>query len=548
MTPRPSCNQAAKCGAMKVLIADDDVVSRRVLEHAVESWGYQVACVADGEAAWRILAAENLPMVALLDWVMPHADGLEVARRIRSGQRRAPTYTIVVSARSSRDAVVQALESGVDDYILKPLDMRELRARIQIAVRLLETETALGRRVQELEQALEALNRSEESFRLLFSSIPHPTFVYDRETLNLLEVNQAVVKVYGYSREELLGMRISDLDAPVETAAGRHRTKDGRVLDVEISARDFDFRDHAAALLIAQDVTDRKRLETELRHSQRLESVGGLAAGIAHEINTPIQYVGDNTQFLEDSFQALGGLLPLCAELQASAGNGSIDGDLLRRFKEGVGTIDFEYLAREIPRAIAESLDGIERVATIVKAMKDFAHPGPKEKAATDLNKALETALLVSRNAVKYVADVETDFEALPPVFCRPADMNQVFLNLLVNAADAISQAVKGSGRKGRITVRTRREGPMAAISISDTGAGVPEAIRNRIFDPFFTTKEVGKGSGQGLAIVRSVVVDGHGGTVGFESTPGHGATFTVRLPIQPPAQTAAEAGQERVL
>lgn len=541
MTAKPY-HGVAKRSVMKALIADDDVVSRRVLQHAMTSWNFEVAAVADGEAAWRALESEDAPVLALLDWVMPKVDGLEIVRRVRSGRRRAPTYTIVVSARASRAEVVEALESGVDDYILKPVDMRELRARVQIGVRLLESEAALERRVQELEQALSALHKSEESFRLVFSSIPHPAFVYDRATLAFLEANAAAARVYGFSREEFLAMQLPDIEAPPETALGRHRAKDGRLLDVEISACDFEFAGRPAALAIAQDVTDRKRLETELRHSQRLEAVGGLAAGIAHEINTPIQYVGDNIQFLEDGFETLCHFLPLFAELRTAAGDGAVDPALLQKVRESVRASDLEYLAKEIPRALAESQDGVERVATIVKAMKDFAHPGSKEKVATDLNRALGTALTVSRNAIKYVADVETDFGSLPPVYCRPADMNQVFLNLLINAAEAVGEAVKGTGRKGRITVKTWRESGMAAISVADTGSGVPEAIRDRIFEPFFTTKDVGMGSGQGLAIVRAVVVDGHGGAVSFESVPGEGAVFVVRLPIEPPE--AADAGE----
>jgi signal transduction histidine kinase len=166
--------------------------------------------------------------------------------------------------------------------------------------------------------------------------------------------------------------------------------------------------------------------------------------------------------------------------------------------------------------------------------MKEFAHPGRREKAAADLNKAIQNALIVARSHVKYLAEVETDFEELPPVFCHVADLNQVFLNLLINAADAIADVVKGTGTKGRVVVRTRRQGDTAVISISDTGCGIPKEVASRIFEPFFTTKEVGRGSGQGLAVARSIVVEKHGGSLTFETQPGQGTTFFVRLPIQP--------------
>jgi signal transduction histidine kinase len=181
---------------------------------------------------------------------------------------------------------------------------------------------------------------------------------------------------------------------------------------------------------------------------------------------------------------------------------------------------------------MAQSLEGVERIGTIVGAMKEFAHPGFKQKAAADINKALSNAMIVSRNELKYVADVETDFGAVPPVLCHIADLNQVFLNLLINAADAIREVVSLNSQKGLIRVATRREGDQAIVSISDTGGGIPEEIRSRVFDPFFTTKEVGRGSGQGLAIARSIVVEKHGGNIWFEPNGAQGTTFLVSLPI----------------
>jgi signal transduction histidine kinase len=190
-----------------------------------------------------------------------------------------------------------------------------------------------------------------------------------------------------------------------------------------------------------------------------------------------------------------------------------------------------DYLRGEIPRAIGESLAGVERVSTIVRAMKDFSHPGTEEKTPVDLNRAIESTITVARNEWKYVAELETSFDAsLPPVPCLPGEFNQVVLNLIVNAAHAI--AAKSSEAKGRIQVRTRRDAGWADIRVTDSGTGIPEKVRRRIFEPFFTTKEVGKGTGQGLAIARSVVVDKLGGTISFETETGRGTTFIVRLPL----------------
>jgi signal transduction histidine kinase len=289
----------------------------------------------------------------------------------------------------------------------------------------------------------------------------------------------------------------------------------------------LEYQGRRAALVIAQDTTKRKKLEMDLRHAQKLEAVGGLAAGIAHEINTPVQFVGDNLRFLQDSFGTLTDLLEKYRAMGGAAGANGTEAANLAEDED-----ELEYLVDEIPKALSQSLDGVERVASIVKAMKEFAHPEQKQKVAANLNRALESTLVVARNELKYVADVETDFGDIPAVECYPGDLNQVFLNLLINAAHAIQDAVDGSGSRGTIRVKTSRQETWVTVSISDTGCGIPENIRDKLFDPFFTTKEVGRGTGQGLAISRSIIVDKHGGKLTFESQLGRGTTFTIQLPI----------------
>jgi two-component system NtrC family sensor kinase len=185
----------------------------------------------------------------------------------------------------------------------------------------------------------------------------------------------------------------------------------------------------------------------------------------------------------------------------------------------------------------------VTRVATIVRAMKELAHPGPREMAPTDLNRALRNALQVTAHAYRYVADPVVDLGELPLVTCLAAEINQVFINLIVNAAHAMERCGKDGVPRGRLAITTRTDGPHAVISIADGGHGIPEAIRERIFDAFFTTKPVGQGTGQGLAISRAIVVDRHGGSLTFDSTVGVGTTFHIRLPIAGPAP-AAETGQ----
>ena len=263
---------------------------------------------------------------------------------------------------------------------------------------------------------------------------------------------------------------------------------------------------------IARDITGRDEAEVELRHAQKLESVGRLAAGIAHEINTPIQFVGDNTRFLQDSFGGLQALLAKYQELRDTAASGAVPPDLLQEVHSVEEQSDCAYLLEEIPKALVQTLDGVNRVATIVRAMKEFAHPEGKEMAAADLNRALLSTLTVARNELKYVADVETEFGDLPLVICNVGDLNQVFLNLLVNGAHAIAEnrraREKRQNPRSHAVGRQLRPGHHLRHRLRHPGVQPRQSFRS-----LFTTKEVGRGTGQGLAIARSVVVDRHKGT-----------------------------------
>jgi PAS domain S-box-containing protein len=295
-------------------------------------------------------------------------------------------------------------------------------------------------------------------------------------------------------------------------------------------------------LVLGADVTEHKILEDQLRQSQKLEAIGQLAAGIAHEINTPTQYVGDNARFLQDAFRDLGGLLDCVVRLRAAvAGQQVIDPGLLEELGREADRADIGFLRTEIPLAIAQSLEGVHRVSRIIRAMKEFSHPN-EAKVAVDLNRAIETTMLVAQNELKYVADTQTHLDPqLPLVPCLPGEVNQVILNLLINAAHAIADVVRDQpGAKGLIAVSTRRVDDWAEIRIADTGTGIPEAAQRRVFDPFFTTKEVGRGTGQGLALAHTVVVKKHGGHIWFETALGRGTTFFVRLPIAPDAEPPA--------
>ena len=281
------------------------------------------------------------------------------------------------------------------------------------------------------------------------------------------------------------------------------------------------------------DVTDRVRAESERHQSQKLESIGQLAAGIAHEINTPVQFVSDSVHFVND---AVTDLLELVMEhdrlLTTSMETGGVPREMLEAARERFDDADVEYLQEQVPKAVDRALDGLERVATIVRSLKEFAHPDGKDMAHVDLNRGIDASLTIARNEYKYVADLEVDLGPLPPVRCHAGDINQVVLNIVVNAAHAIHDVVEGTDARGVIRVRTFERDGHAVITIADTGGGIPPEVQDRIFDPFFTTKALGRGTGQGLAISRTVV-DKHHGSLTFDTTPGVGTTFTIRLPLE---------------
>jgi two-component system, NtrC family, sensor kinase len=294
------------------------------------------------------------------------------------------------------------------------------------------------------------------------------------------------------------------------------------------------------------DVTDQRRMENELAQAQKLESVGRLAAGVAHEINTPVQFVSDSVSFVREAMDDLSEIVDKYRELRNATQNTDNSTTLVRAAakaaEEAEDDADLDYILENAPVALDRARDGLGRVAAIVRSMKEFAHPDRKEMAQSDLNQAIQSTLVIASNEYKYVADVELALGDLPLVNCYAGEINQVVLNLIVNAAHAIGDVVRGTDKKGKIRVVTRVLDDQVEIAIGDTGKGIPVDVRSRIFDPFFTTKEVGKGTGQGLAIARAVVVEKHGGTLHFETESGQGTTFYIRLPINGPASASAAA------
>ncbi len=330
------------------------------------------------------------------------------------------------------------------------------------------------------------------------------------------------------------GERVDDMELLVRSAQGtdkRWYVASGR----PVCDRNGQLR---GGVVVCRDVTQKRQLERQLLQSQKLEAIGQLAAGIAHEINNPAQYIGDNVRFLGEGFAHLLKVVDDHVSPRAPHPHAGVTGET-HAGADG----DTEYFRHEIPKAIQEALEGIQRIADIVGAVKGFSHPSSDQMVPVDINHQIEHTIAVCRNEWKDVARIVTDFDpSIAPILCFAGEINQVMLNILVNAAHAIIDQAAVDGAMGTITVTTRRLDTHVEITVRDTGAGIPDAVRDRIFDPFFTTKDVGRGTGQGLAIAHTVVVENHGGSITFDTEVGRGTTFVVLLPLRPatPVEVAA--------
>ncbi len=508
-----------------------------------------------------------------VDWEENYSDGLDRARAgrhdlylidYRLGKRTGldlvreawgsdpPSPVILLTGHADYAADLEAAELGVAGYLVKGrIDPPDLERTIRYAIRH--------------HDALLALRRSEERWRTLLAHTSAIVILIDPYGA-IIYTSPSVQRWLGYAAEELQGQPLGLIGHPEDARAlaaafSRCAPAAPVSLNHRVEASDGSWRSLESTLvclreassvggvlIAARDVTERialekerERLELDRRVSQRLETVGQLAAGIAHEINTPLQFVGDSVTFLKDAVDDLVGLIGTYRDTLYTPAPISVE-EQQRSMREAEERVDVEYLCERIPAAFTRTMDGVARVRSIVQAMKRFSHTSGVEAAPADINEALETTLLVCRGEYKYVANVVLELDALPEVTCNIRELNQVFLNMIINAAQAIEEKVGDSGEKGEIRISTRRERDEVLIEIADDGPGIPAALLDRIYEPFFTTKEIGKGTGQGLALARATV-ERHAGSLECDSEPGWGTRFTIRLPVGgPPVELAAVA------
>lgn len=402
----------------------------------------------------------------------------------------------------------------------------------------------------------------------VLNTIPHRIFWKDCN-LVYCGCNQAFAEQFGFSNpNELIG--ITDYDLPVSTEEAEfYRSCDRRVIetgeqlfDIEEPATLADgstitvltskilLRDAAGEVIGVLgsflDITERKQLELQLAQAQKLESIGQLAAGLAHEINTPMQFVRDNIDFVAEASERVMSVLQRTEELLESAEPMGWE-ERKQEIQQLKDQCRFNRFRTQIQPAVDDSQEGIQRIVKIVTAMKDFSHPGAEGMSPVDINQLVDSTVEITRNKWKYIAAVELDLcNTLPPVVADAAAFNQALLNLVVNAADAIEERFgeeehEPSAVEGRIGIATRYDGENVVVEVSDNGSGIPDDRIGKIFDMFFTTKPVGKGTGQGLSIVHSVISQQHNGQIDVRSEVGTGTTFILRIPLEQPTSDAGD-------
>lgn len=421
---------------MKILIAEDDYISRLLVKKAVGKIGHDIIEAENGMLAWQMFLSEQPDMV-ISDWMMPEMDGITLCRNIRSSEKKTYSYIMLLTAKDKMTDLVEVFEAGADDYIVKPFKPDELRSRIKTGERII-----------------------------------------------LLERNH-------HQLQTELVLQNKKLDAALK---------------------------------------ELKATQGHMLQSEKMASIGQLAAGVAHEINNPIGFVGSNLDALKDYMQDVvelitryQHLLSLLTQPSGQAGPGHHIKNEINGIIQFEEQIEIDYLKKDIPELLKDCKDGTQRVGKIVSDLKSFAHPGNDKQMLVDINKGLESTLNVVHNELKYKASIIREFGDIPMVEGFPQKLNQVFMNILINAAQAIED-------KGEIRIVTKEENNHVIISISDTGCGIKKEHLSKIFDPFFTTKEIGKGTGLGMNIAYNIVKE-HKGEINVKSEAGKGTTFIVSLP-----------------
>lgn len=568
---------------MQILVVDDESVSRSLLENLVSRLGHQVVVAENGLQAWQVIQDSSVRIV-ISDWLMPGMDGLDLCSRVRRASLDRYVYMIVITAKTGQQELVRVLESGADDYIPKPFNPDELKARIETGIRII--------RLEEDHLRLQRyLIESRNKLSVVFDALEEQIAVLNGD-FEMVSANSAFARAVRHPFDEIidrcllhlpaaldnLGMPGKDVRELIGSVMDQGRTCKKTISRVAANGNETykevqflpvkDKNDQVAqVVMVIKDLSEERRksrqiqalnqqllrtsakieqknekLESALKRlsqtqaqmvqSEKMASIGQLAAGVAHEINNPTGFVSSNLKTLSDYQQSFNELFrqfdAILVNMSALEDHAPLPPALrsaceaIRVFKE---KNDIAFLMEDVVTLINECREGVDRIKKIVSDMKDFAHPGEDEVQHVDINAGLDSTLNMVNNEIKYKAKVFGDFADIPPVLGYPRQLNQVFMNILVNAAQAIQE-------QGEIHIRTESCNGAVRVRIRDTGCGIAPDHIGKVFDPFFTTKEVGKGTGLGMNIAYNIVKK-HNGTIEVESKVGEGTTFTVTIPAK---------------
>ena len=565
---------------MKVMIAEDDPVSMALIKKAISKIGKHEIITAPGAQVWELFEKQR-PRIVVSDWMMPEISGIELCQRIRAFPSEMYIYIIIMTVKDRTEDILAGFAAGADDYMVKPFDIRELQARINTGVRLLNLE--------DKHKALQSrLVASRNKIRTVFDALTEEIISVDKD-LNLVSINEAALKAMDGPYDNIIGKscctvsdrnhscfyqstigelarhgfssgdtqtiidRFADLEDRekiMERTAIPVKDDTGQVHTITIVSRDITeihqkneevknlnhkLRKISSELIkknlkLEKTLSNLEQTQAKMLQSEKMASIGQLAAGVAHEINNPTGFVSSNLKTLSDYQNDMNRLIDdyrvLKTTLKTVPGLDLPDAvaDLLARVEASETEVDIDYIREDVGELIGDCREGTERIKKIVEDLKHFAHPGEDRLKETDINAGIESTLNVVNNELKYKATIVKELGEIPTVYGYPQQLNQVFMNILVNAAQAIEKS-------GEIRIVTGTVGDFAEVRISDTGCGIAKENINKIFDPFFTTKEVGKGTGLGMNIAYNII-NKHGGGIRVESTLGKGTTFIIHLPV----------------
>lgn len=522
---------------LNILLAEDEESVYAVERDMLSMFFKKIDHAKNGQIALEMYKNHKYDLV-LSDVNMPAMNGVDLVRAIKDLNK--DQVVVMVSAQNDAETLFELINIGVDSFILKPFRVEHaINSLYKVCKNIYETK------------------KSRNQISMLLSAIEQsPEIIIITDPVGVVEyVNPVFTKVSQFGVEEIFGKNVSMLrsglhsdefyggvwqkisEKKIWSGEFVNKKKNGEIYYLKASiAPVFDPLGNIAHFVaVEQDVSDFKKMQQNLIQSQKLESVGQLAAGIAHEINTPVQYIGDNFRFLNQSTESLIDIIEMVSDMVNVSE--FVDEDQLKNcliIKDKLANSDIGFFKDEIPLSIKQSLEGIEHISKIVKAMKEFAHPGGADKGQINVNRIIENVVTISRNEWKYAATIETSLEeSLPQVMGYANEISQVVLNMIINAAHALNEKYdSGNAGKGIIYLTTSSNQSEIKISIKDTGTGIPEHLRPKIYDPFFTTKDVGKGTGQGLYLAHDIIVNKHGGNIELNSLEGEFTEFVIHLPM----------------